>query len=145
MPKTWPVAEFQDYLRACMRAAGISGEAELAELSGVSQNQFSTWRLGRNQPTMANLRRVAPVLGVPAAKLFLAAGLMDEGELDVASGMIDPGTLPVELRELIDMYLHHLTDEQRSYTRRTVAYLTAGLRDEVARSQVKPIKRPRSA
>lgn len=145
MAQSWPHQEFGEYLRAAMTAAQVPDFAELSRLSDVSQTQLSNWRRGLAQPSRASLRKIATALGIQPVRLYFAAGLNDPDETDIGQGMIDPATLPAELRELIDMYLHQLNDEQRSYTRRTIAYVTAGLRDEVARSQVKPIKRSRSA
>lgn len=145
MPKEWPAAEFQEYLRTRMRAAGISGEPELAELSGVSQNQLSTWRLARNQPTLANLRRIAPVVKTPPYRLFLAAGLLAPHDLDRPEQPDVLADLPAELRELIALYNdRRLSADQRSYARRIAADVTAGLRAELARSEVRPTGRRRA-
>lgn len=140
----WPYREFMEYLRVLMDAARIADDVQLYQRADVAQSVFSRWKRGESQPSRANLRKLAAVLDVPAAKLFAAAGLMGADELDVTAGMIDPATLPAELRDLIDLYLSHLNDDQRSYARRAVAHLTAGLRDEVARAQDKPIKRRRA-
>jgi transcriptional regulator with XRE-family HTH domain len=139
---TWPYREFMQYLRVLMSGAGIADHVELYRAADVAQSVFSRWERGESQPGRANLRKIAAVLNVPPAKLFVAAGHMDEGELDVAAGMIDPATLPAEIREFVDLYLDaRLSDEQRRYARRVVADVTSGLRAELARSQVKPIKR----
>lgn len=144
MPKAWPVAEFQAYLRACMDAAGIEDFAELSRRTGVGQWQFSTWKQGKNQPSAASLRRIAPALGVTPLKLFLAAGVNDAEELDL-SGQVDLTVLPQEIRDFIALYLdERLTDDQRRYARRAAAHLTAGLRAEMAKSQVKPSSRRRA-
>lgn len=142
---SWPYREFMEYLRVLMDAAGIADDVQLYQQADVAQSVFSRWKRGESQPGRANLRKLAAVLDVPVAKLFAAAGLMGADELDVTVGMIDPATIPAELRELIELYQGQLNDEQRSYLRRAVAHLTAGLRDELARSQVKPIKRRRTA
>ena len=139
MAKAWPVAEFQEYLRACMDAAGIPDFAELSRRSGVGQWQFSTWKQGKNQPSAASLRRLAPTLNVSPVKLYLAAGVNDAEELDL-SGQVDLTVLPAELREFIALYLdQRLTEDQRAYARRAVAHLTAGLRAELA---AMPVARP---
>lgn len=135
----WPYREFMQYLRVLMSAAGIPDDVQLYQQADVAQSVFSRWKRGESQPGRANLRKLAAVLNVPAAKLFAAAGLMGADELDVTTGMIDPATIPAELRELVDLYLHRLNDEQRSYTRRAVAHLTAGLRVELAAT---PVARP---
>jgi transcriptional regulator with XRE-family HTH domain len=148
MSKAWPVAEFQAYLRACMGAAGISDFAELSRRTGVGQWQFSTWKQGKNQPSAASLRRIAPALDVPAIKLFLAAGVNDADELDL-SDQPDLTVLPAEIKDFIALYLdERLTDDQRRYARQTVAYIASGLRAELAKSrdsgQVKPSGRRRA-
>lgn len=145
MAPTWPYQEFGEYLRAVMAAAQVPDFAELSRRSGVSQTQFSNWRRGLAQPSQDSLKKVASVLGIQPVKLYLAAGINDAAELDL-SGQVDLTVLPGEIRDFLDLYLDaRLSDEQRSYARRAVAHLTAGLRAEVARSQVGPIKRPRSA
>lgn len=142
--KTWPVAEFQEYLRALMDAAGIVDFAELSRRSGVGQWQFSTWKQGKNQPSVTNLRRIAPVLGVPLVKLQLAAGLAAEDELDL-SDQVDLTVLPAELRDFIDLYLGGLTDEQQQYARRALTHLSVGLRAELAKVDNRPQGRRRPA
>lgn len=144
MPRAWPVAEFQEYLRACMDAEGIPDFAELSRRSGVGQWQFSTWKQGRNQPSAASLRRLAPALNVSPLKLFLAAGVNDAEELDL-SGQIDLTVLPDEIKDFIALYLDvRLTEDQRRYARQTVAYIAAGLRAELAKSELKPPGRRRA-
>jgi transcriptional regulator with XRE-family HTH domain len=140
----WPYREFREYLRSLMEAAGIQDHVDLYRASGVAQSVFSRWDRGESQPSRANLRKVATALNVPAAKLFVAAGLMNSDELDM-SGMIDPSTLPAEIRDFIALYLDGgLTADQQRYARQTVAYIASGLRAELAKSQVKPSGRRRA-
>jgi transcriptional regulator with XRE-family HTH domain len=141
---SWPYREFMEYLRALMNAAGIADDVQLYQQADVAQSVFSRWKRGESQPGRANLRKLAAVLNVPAAKLFAAAGLMGADELDVTTGMIDPATIPAELRELIDLYLTRLTDEQRTYVRRVVADVSAGLRAELAAPPARPSGRRRA-
>jgi transcriptional regulator with XRE-family HTH domain len=143
MPRAWPVAEFQDYLRALMQAAGISDFAELSRRTGVGQWQFSTWKQGKNQPSPASLRRIAPALNVAPVKLFLAAGITDTAELSL-SREPDLTVLPAELSELIGLWPKFSAD-QEAYARRMLSHLVAGLRAEMAKPQVKPTGRRRPA
>ena len=144
MSKAWPVAEFQEYLRACMDAAGIPDFAELSRRTGVGQWQFSTWKQGKNQPSAASLRRIAPALNISPLKLFLAAGVNDAEELDL-SGQPDLTVLPAEILDFITLYLDGgLSADQQRYARQTVAYIASGLRAELAKSQVKPSGRRRA-
>lgn len=141
---SWPVDEFRDYLRLLMTAAHIPDFAELSRLTGVSQTQLSNWRRGLAKPSRESLKRIAPSLGVPPVKLYLAAGVTDAEELDL-SGQVDLTVLPAEIRDFITLYLDdRLTDDQRRYARQTVAYITSGLRAELAKSQVKPSGRRRA-
>lgn len=145
MPKAWPVAEFQDYLRALMAAAGVADFAELSRRTGVGQWQFSTWKQGRNQPSAASLRRLAPALNVSPIKLFLAAGVNDAEELDL-SAQPDLTVLPTEIGDLIALYEDPKTsDEQRSFLRRSLAALVAGVRAEVAAPPARPSGRRRAS
>jgi len=144
MPKAWPVAEFQEYLRALMDAAGIVDFAELSRRSNVGQWQLSTWKQGKNQPSAASLRRLAPALNVSPIKLFLAAGIHDAQELDLTD-QPDLTVLPSEFLELVDLYHDaRLSDEQRTFLRRSLANLVAGLRAEVATAPVRPSGRRRA-
>lgn len=143
---TWPYEEFREYLRRLMDEARprIPDFAELGRLTGINQSLFSRWRSGAAQPGTESLRKVAGVLGVPPVKLFLAAGLTDAQELDL-SGQVDLTVLPAEITQFIALYLdERLTEDQRRYARQTVAYIAAGLRAELAKSQVKPSGRRRA-
>lgn len=131
MSTAWPVEEFQEYLRALMDEARIANFGELSRLTGVSENQFSRWKLGKSQPSAANLRRIAPALDVAPVALFIAAGLNDPAELDLDQP--DLTVVPAEIRDLISLYGDdRLKDEQRSFIRQSIANLTAGLRAHLA-------------
>lgn len=138
VPPNWPVDEFAIYLRGLMTEAGIPDFAELSRVAGVSQTQFSNWRQGKAQPSRESLKRIAPVLKVSPVKLFIAAGIDNADELDLV-GEVDLRIVPAEIRALIELYEDpRLSDEQRSYVRRIVADVSAGLRAELAKSQIRP-------
>lgn len=127
----------------------IPDYAELSRLSGVNQSLFSRWRSGLVQPGVESLRKVATVVGVPPVKLYLAAGLTDAAELGL-TGPVDFTVLPAEIRELIALYLdERLSEDQRTYVRRTASIVTSGLRAELAKQddsgQVRPSGRRRPA
>lgn len=120
--------EFRDYLRALMTEHGIPDYAELSRLSGVSQNQFSNWRRGLSQPSRESLSKVARVLGVKPANLWLVAGLADEDELGIEESP-DLTVLPREFADLLDLWGdERLTDTQRDFVRMSVANLVNGVR-----------------
>lgn len=51
------------------KAKGLTQKA-LAQALGVTQMTVSNWENGRRQASVAMLRKVADVLGVPVAKLL---------------------------------------------------------------------------
>lgn len=141
VPTSWPADAFRDYLRALMDAAGIPDYAELSRLSGVSQTQFSHWRRGNARPSRESLAKIAPILGVAAVSLWLAADLANPDELALADAP-DMRVLPREIRELADLFdTPGLTEEQKSYVRRSVSTLTAGLRAELVKPRNHPTGR----
>jgi len=131
VPKSWPVDEFNEYLRACMKRAGIPDPAELSRMTNVSQTQLSNWRYGKSQPSAASLKKLAPALGVAPVNLYIAAGLNDSEELALDRSP-DLRVGPREFVDLAELWDDdRLTDEQRSFVRRSVATLVAGLRAEL--------------
>lgn len=143
MGKAWPVAEFREYLRALMDAAGIANYAELSRLTGVSQNQFSNWHRGLAQPSRDSLAKIAPALNTPPVNLWIAAGLAGPEELNL-DALPDMRVLPQEFRDLIVLYEDSRTnDGVRAFLRRSVAALVAGVKAE-ATKQGRPTSRRRT-
>jgi len=143
---TWPYEEFREYLRRLMDETRprIPDFAELSRLTGINQSLFSRWRSGQVQPGVDSLRKVAAALNVQPVRLYLAAGLTDAAELGLA-GEVDMTVVPAEIRELIALYLDaRLSDEQRTYVRRIVADVSAGLRAELAAPPARPSGRRRA-
>jgi transcriptional regulator with XRE-family HTH domain len=131
VPKSWPVEEFREYLLACMKRAQIPDFAELSRLTGVSQTQLSNWRYGKSQPSQGSLKKIAPVLGVAPVNLYIAAGVNDSEELELTQAP-DLRVGPREFQDLAELWDDsRLTDEQRSFIRRSVATLVAGLQAEL--------------
>lgn len=137
VPKSWPVEEFREYLLTLMDHTGIGDYAELSRLSGVSQTQLSNWRLGKSQPSTGSLRKIAAALNVAPVTLFLAAGVNDHDELEMAHRP-DFRIGPPEFTALAELWDGDLTDEQRSFIRRSIATLAAGIRAERTRADVGP-------
>lgn len=131
--REWPHEEFRDYLLALMEEKGISDYAELSRRSGVGQWQFSQWTRGLAQPSTKSLRKLAPALGVTPVKLFLVAGLNDAAELELGHEP-DLRVGPAEFVALAELWEEDLSDDQRSFLRRSVATLVAGLRAELPKN-----------
>lgn len=130
--KTWPVEDFNIYLRALMDAEAIETYAELSRLTGVSQNQFSNWRRGLAQPSRDNLRKIAPALGLRTpVTLYIQAGLDEQDELELGSEP-DFRVLPKPLLELRDVYEQMKQLGREDVVLSSVSVLVAGLKAELA-------------
>lgn len=128
VPATWPREGFLRYVDDLMRKAEIRDFAELSRRSGVNPSQFSNWRNGVAQPSRANLTRIAKVLDVAPVRLWVAAGIATEDELDL-SGQVDLTVLPREILDLIALYnATGRTDEQRALIRAHINVAVSGLR-----------------
>lgn len=121
--RSWPVAEFNGYLRQLMDAAGIGTFADLSRLSGVSQNQFSNWRRGLAQPSRENLRKIAPALGLQSPlMLFIAAGH-------------DFAVLPQPFQELRELYERLSARGEGGTVLAAIRLILPALRDAAAQSE----------
>jgi transcriptional regulator with XRE-family HTH domain len=120
----WDHRPFVAYLDAAMSTAGIRTDAELARLSGVGQQQLSTWRRGV-QPSARLLNKLAPALRVPARDLYRLTGWQPADEDTAPPSPV----LPPEFRALVDLYnARGRTDEQRAQIRAHINVAVSGLR-----------------
>jgi transcriptional regulator with XRE-family HTH domain len=132
MSATWPVEDFNEYLRALMTNAGIPDYAELSRLTGVSQSQFSLWRRGKTQPSRANLKRIYVPLGLKSpVTLYVAAGLDAEEDLELGE-RLDFTVLPKPFDDLREVYERLNSFGRGPDALRSISVLVAGLRAEVA-------------
>lgn len=78
----WRVSNggWADYLDHAMGAAGFANAADLSRAAGVDQTQISRWLRGVGQPSVENLRKLAPVLKVPLLRLLVEAGHITRAE-----------------------------------------------------------------
>jgi len=120
----WDHRPFVAYLDAAMSAASIRSDAELARLSGIGQQQLSTWRRGV-RPSTRLLNKLAPALRVPARDLYRLGGWLPANDRSTPA----PAVLPQEIRALVDLYsAPGRTDEQRALIRAHVGVAVSGLR-----------------
>lgn len=56
-------------IREFRERAGLS-QRELAQALGLDQSAVSSWEIGRAEPTLHNLRRMADILGCRPADLL---------------------------------------------------------------------------
>lgn len=131
MPATWPVEDFRTYLRSLMNAAGIADYAELSELTGVNQTQFSNWNRGKSRPSRENLKRIAPVLGLRSpVTLYIASGQDAHEDLQL-DDQPNFTVLPKPLRDLIDVYEQMSSLGREDVVLTSVSVLVAGLKAEL--------------
>jgi transcriptional regulator with XRE-family HTH domain len=131
VPATWPIEEFNAYLRALMDRAQIADYAELSRLTGVSQTQFSNWRRGLTQPGRRSLKRIAPALGLKGAvTLYLAAGLDEQEDLELAAAP-DFTVLPKPFQDLLEVYEELRTLGQEEVAISSIRVVVAGLRAQL--------------
>ncbi|WP_290863924.1 helix-turn-helix transcriptional regulator [Hamadaea sp.] len=76
-----PQTPFGWYLRALMEAHGFASDGELAAATGVSASLISRYQSGDIEPSVQNLRRLAPYLGVSLGELMVEANLATREEL----------------------------------------------------------------
>lgn len=146
VPATWPIEEFNAYLRSLMDNAQIADYAELSRLTGVSQTQFSNWRRGLTQPGRRSLKRIAPALGLRSpVTLYLAAGLDEQEDLELES-QPDFTVLPKPFQDLVEVYeqLKALGLEDMALS--SIRVVVAGLKAELQERRAdQPTRRRRKA
>lgn len=95
---TWDHERFREYILSAVSATGKPAEntADIARHVDVSRPVVSRWFRGLEQPSMANLRKVAAKLEVPLADLIELAG---HGGADVGAAEMtvsdDPSSHPI--------------------------------------------------
>lgn len=91
---------FAAYLKDAMRAAGYvrpNGEEDvpaLSRMSGVADNVLRRWLNEAGDPTLPNLRQLAPALGVPKRDLFVASGQLFTDEVGLTEEPQPPEAPP---------------------------------------------------
>lgn len=74
--------QFAALLRRVMADRGMMVK-DLAAHLGVSRTAVSHWRSGNSEPTSTNVRRLAEVLDVPAARFYAALAGEDANVVDL--------------------------------------------------------------
>jgi transcriptional regulator with XRE-family HTH domain len=101
----WPRADFFAWLDRVWRERrpDIPHDTALAAEADMSHSTISSWRSGRQRPTVAKLTSLAEVLGVDPRSLWVHAGLMsaDEAGLESGAPAAPPGDADAATRHLI--------------------------------------------
>lgn len=132
----------QDYVVEHAFAVGIEGRPDLASAVGFHPSRLSRWYSGAEQPSVSNLRDLAPVIKAPLLKLLVLAGHVTAEELDVdprdletaparqnpqhplareLDAMLDPASkLSDEDRETVETFVDRFLDSYRRKMRARV-------------------------
>lgn len=92
--------QFAAYLKDAMRAAGYvrpNGEDDvpaLSRMSGVADNVLRRWLTEDGDPSLPNLRLLAPALGVAKRDLFVASGQLMTDEVGLVEEPQPPEAPP---------------------------------------------------
>lgn len=85
-PHVDELREFRDLLRSRLRERGDL--ARLSAASGIASHVLGRWRDGEGRPSDANLKRLAPALGVPYEELLRMCGYLS-ADPDAAKNRVD--------------------------------------------------------
>jgi transcriptional regulator with XRE-family HTH domain len=98
-----------EFIAAQRRAAQLSLR-QLAEQTGISNPYLSQIERGLHEPSAGILKSIAAGLGIPAEKLYAAAGWLEDddtekGDTDVETAIrMDPSISPRQKEVLLEVY-----------------------------------------
>lgn len=110
--------QFAAYLGSAMRAAGYvrsDGDLDipsLSRMSGVADNILRRWLNEDGDPSLPNLRLVAPALGVAKRDLFVASGQLLTDEVGLTEEPQPPEAPPTPEERIMDDDL--LSDDEKA-------------------------------
>lgn len=84
--KHWP--ERDDFFRFWdqrKRVVGLKHDSVIAKMAGLDGSAPSGWRSGRQRPSTASLKAIAPILETSAQELWAAAGLLTPADFQPVS------------------------------------------------------------
>lgn len=112
----WNPDEFRSFVLTAASRAGYERPADLARAAGVRDGMLSKWLHGREQPSIASLRKLAGPLRVKVIDLAVLAGRVDPAEIEPETTVVTrhQAMHPLAL-ELARMLAEDspLTDQQR--------------------------------
>lgn len=101
-PKHWPERErFFRFWDQRKKAVGLKHDSVIAKMAGLDGSAPSGWRSGRQRPSTASLKAIAPILETSAQELWAEAGLLSSADFQ-------PTQAPSIRRDLalIDQAIH---------------------------------------
>lgn len=105
--------------QAIRDARGNRPQRDVAALAGIGPDSLSDIELGKSEPKLSNLERIAQALGLTLHALLLRAGAIDPGDPHSVEDMIarDPSLSP-DSRELLLRTYARFVDIDREVTDR---------------------------
>lgn len=83
--KHWPERDrFFDFWDQRKRVVKLKHDSVIAKLAGLDGSAPSGWRSGRQRPSTASLKAIAPILETSAQELWAAAGLLAPADIQQA-------------------------------------------------------------
>lgn len=81
--KHWPERDrFFEFWDQRKRVVGQKHDSVIAKLAGLDGSAPSGWRSGRQRPSTASLKAIAPILETSAQELWAAAGLLAPADFE---------------------------------------------------------------
>lgn len=94
-------ATFSAFLRGVMDANDIDTAAELARMLDIEPATVGRWLNEVGEPSLDNLRRMAPNLRIRLGDLMIVAGVATEAELGHKAAAARP--LPPEIKRIMEL------------------------------------------
>jgi transcriptional regulator with XRE-family HTH domain len=108
-------------LRGLMDDRGFASDGDLETATGVSASLISRYQSGDINPTVQNLRKLAPFLGVNLGDLMIEAGLATAEELGQVAAAHKAEPLDASLAEAQRLLADPaLSEEAKAYLRDTI-------------------------
>lgn len=83
--KHWPERErFFRFWDQRKRVVGLKHDSVIAKMAGLDGSAPSGWRSGRQRPSTASLKAIAPILETSAQELWAEAGLLAPADIQQA-------------------------------------------------------------
>lgn len=127
--------EWPAYLLAAMKAAGYERASDLSRETSINESLISRWLRGAVQPSIPQLRRLAPALKLPILTLAVKAGhfSVKEAQMKDAPKPPEPGRgdqIEQEIRDAgyppeVEKALLKMRQDNQEQLRETIATLRA--------------------
>jgi transcriptional regulator with XRE-family HTH domain len=120
-------------------------KAELSRATGITDSTLSRWAAGRNEPTIRELRKLAPHLDVRLGDLIVRAGLASPAELGMKGAPPPPrAPLPPILQKIVSILLSPKNTPSRKASLLAAVSRTVEMWEEIGEAPREPRMRKRT-